>query len=58
MHGNVREWTSASLDSYRVGRGGGWDGSTIICESPERDESSSGGRFGFLGFRVVLDPAE
>ena len=70
MHGNVYEWcldwSSESLPggsvtdlkspgsgSYRVVRGGSFNGDAVTCRSACR-RSALNGRYGFIGFRVVL----
>ena len=48
--------TGASSGSYRVGRGGSWDGNATGCRVANRSYSSPGDRNNHLGFRVVLLP--
>ena len=45
-----------SSGSYRVNRGGSWDGSASYCRVADRDSNSPGNRGYDLGFRVVLLP--
>ncbi|MBP3694252.1 MAG: formylglycine-generating enzyme family protein [Thermoguttaceae bacterium] len=50
--------TGPNSGSYRVFRGGGWDGDAGDCRSANRNCVVPGGRGNFLGFRIVLaDPA-
>ena len=75
MHGNVREWCEdvyygyslgevidphgPSGGSYRVFRGGGWDGSARLVRSANRDCILPDYRVkNNLGFRLVLPPGQ
>ncbi|MDP2984129.1 MAG: formylglycine-generating enzyme family protein [Candidatus Latescibacter sp.] len=69
MHGNVLEWcndwygdyssgsatnpTGAQTGSFRVARGGGWDGGDDYCRSAYRYGTTPDGRRDARGFRVV-----
>ena len=58
LHGNVWEWTSSlysTNQSYRVGRGGSWNGVPWLCRSPFRFWSATDFRYHTFGFRCVLD---
>jgi len=70
MHGNLLEWThdwsghfseSAVTDSlgvkegsFRVSRGGSWDGPAAICRSVSRRNDAPLGRAADYGFRLAL----
>jgi formylglycine-generating enzyme required for sulfatase activity len=43
-----------SSGSYRVARGGSWNYIAGDCRSANRSRDSPGGRYGSLGFRLVL----
>jgi uncharacterized repeat protein (TIGR02543 family) len=69
MYGNVREWcwdwwgslpntaqtdpTGAVSGSYRVTRGGGWEGSNSTCSSTGRERGYDDYRMNYYGFRLV-----
>jgi formylglycine-generating enzyme required for sulfatase activity len=68
MSGNVYEWcwdwysdsvgtttpiTGPASGSYRVFRGGGWDGVATICAVVRRDTNTPNSRYPSIGFRVV-----
>ncbi|MBN2382548.1 SUMF1/EgtB/PvdO family nonheme iron enzyme [bacterium] len=69
MHGNVYEWcwdwynatypgdttdyTGAGSGSLRVLRGGYWDDYARDCRSADRDGTSPGFRYYYIGFRLV-----
>jgi formylglycine-generating enzyme required for sulfatase activity len=50
--------TGPSSASYRVCRGGGWDGRARFCRSANRDFNRPGSEYSFLGFRVCLEAVE
>ena len=69
MHGNVWEWCSdwygnnlaggrdpqgVNSGTYRVFRGGGWDGAAVDCRSAGRGWDAPDIRDGSVGFRVSL----
>jgi len=72
MHGNVSEWvadwygtypssavtdpTGPSSGTYRVLRGGSWNGSASLCRSSSRRRHRPDSQFSSLGFRLVLLP--
>jgi formylglycine-generating enzyme required for sulfatase activity len=70
MHGNVWEWCEdayeekrpggadplVKLGSYRVIRGGSWDGAAWGCRSANRSRDDPSNRGSDLGFRVVWSP--
>ena len=72
MSGNVREWCfdwsdtiaaenvtdpqGAASGTYRVERGGGWNGGANFCSVGFRYIDSPGSRFGNLGFRLAWRP--
>lgn len=71
MHGNVCEWCAdcygdypnggvtdpkgASSGSYRVRRGGSWNGGVDYCRSADRDYNSPSSTISYLGFRPAMD---
>ena len=70
MSGNVDEWcqdwygsysnaaqtnpTGASSGSYRVFRGGSWDGGAKLCRSSSRRSNAPDYRGNYLGLRLAL----
>ena len=50
--------TGPTTGSSRVGRGGGWIGDGGGCRSASRLQLGPDGRFGHVGFRVVLVPTQ
>lgn len=46
--------TGPSSGSFRVDRGGGWNGSARICRSANRDSSAPDYRYYYLGLRLAL----
>ncbi len=73
MHGNVFEWcqdrygdypsgsvtdpTGPAVGSYRVHRGGSWDGPAELCRSATRCGYGPSYRYFNYGFRVCLSPS-
>ena len=72
MHGNVYEWcrdwrgdyvgdardpVGPTSGSYRVFRGGSWNGNARLCRSASRRNNGPGYR-NFLGFRLALVPIQ
>ena len=62
MAGNVWEWTWdwSGYESYRVIRGGSWNGGGELCRVARRFINDPGNRVNFLngGFRSVLPPGQ
>ncbi len=56
MAGNVWEWCSDSVGSYRVLRGGYWCSDARGCRSAPRSYDAPGIRGGGVGFRLVFVP--
>jgi formylglycine-generating enzyme required for sulfatase activity len=56
MHGNVWQWTSSSVDSARVVRGGCWILSGTHCQAASRNRYGPADRIDFLGFRLARVP--
>jgi formylglycine-generating enzyme required for sulfatase activity len=51
-------WINNPRDSFRVVRGGSWDGNTRSCGAVSRGKITSGFRNDDLGFRLVLLPGQ
>ena len=45
-----------SSGSFRVGRGGGWNGNSANVRAANRGRDSSADRYDLLGFRLVSSP--
>ncbi|MEY4245937.1 MAG: hypothetical protein RLZZ245_3522 [Verrucomicrobiota bacterium] len=73
MHGNVWEWCAdlhtselkggvdprgAASGSYRMGRGGSWDGHEAYCRVAHRGNFDPSNRYSYMGFRVALVPSK
>ena len=58
MAGNVWEWNFTAVLSYRVLRGGGWNGFADYCRVGIRYYDSPDGAYNDLGFRAVLPPGQ
>ena len=54
MHGNVFEWCSDAVGSYRVFRGGSWYYEAAYCRSAYRYSLAPSFRSAYLGFRLAL----
>jgi serine/threonine protein kinase len=56
IHGNLFEWVDDwhTRGSFRVDRGGCWDGGAAFCRSAIRYGDGPSGRLSFLGFRLAL----
>jgi len=52
-HSIVDNPPGSETGSYRVARGGGWNGDAILCRSSRRDGGYPGTRFSGVGFRLV-----
>ena len=52
---NNQDPRGAASGSFRVLRGGGWDGNPAICRSSLRFHGTPAGRSSCLGFRVAVD---
>ena len=55
MHGNVWEWTSTSVEMFRISRGGSWNSSAIDCTSSTQSKELEDCRRASLGFRLCAD---
>ena len=55
MAGNVWEWCSDQLGSYRVFRGGSWNGGASVARAAYRAYSPPDYRSSNIGFRVVKE---
>jgi hypothetical protein len=53
-----RAWIDEPRGSFRVIRGGSWNGSAGGCRSAYRNGDGPGDRDNFLGFRLVLLPGQ